>query len=64
MEECEEVEKSITNQGVSTWKGLEDREGILVSHGRGVEGREESGFSGGDGAGESLSRTSKLGFLP
>lgn len=40
MEECEEVEKSITSRDVSTWKGLEDREGILVSHSRGVEGRE------------------------
>jgi hypothetical protein len=35
-----------------------------VSYNRGVEGREESGFSGGDRAGESLSRSRNLGFLP
>lgn len=66
MEECEKVRKNIKKKpgsqhverpGGQRGCGLEP-----VSFHRG--GREESGFSGGDGAGESLSRARNLDFLP
>lgn len=51
---------------MSTWRpGGQRGHGLEpVSYNAGVEGGGESSFSGGDRAGESLSRARNLGFLP